>query len=108
MSLLSMWTGYLIVSWVLFPMVDDLKVHGAIEQEHDIKLLETSKAAFRAGLRFNPQKCHRKQPEIEYFCNVIGRQGVYPDPKMAIGQFKICNICLTNKRCKASLEWSIS
>ena len=65
-----------------FPKVNDLKVQGInrMRTRHQ-PLLETCETAIKAGLRFSPQKCHVKQSEIVYFSNVIGRQGVHPDPK---------------------------
>lgn len=64
-----------------FPCADDVKVQGTTEERHDIHLLETVERAFKAGLKFNPDKCHIKKQEIEYFGRIITPLGVKPCPK---------------------------
>ena len=64
-----------------FPCADDVKVQGSTEERHDIHLLETFERAYKAGLKFNPNKCCIKKQEIEYFGRIITPQGVKLCPK---------------------------
>ena len=64
-----------------FPCAHDVKVQGSTEESHNIHLLETVERAYKAGLKFNPNKCCIKKQEIEYFGRIITPQGVKPCPK---------------------------
>ena len=59
-----------------FPCADDVKVQESTEERHDIHLLETVKRTYKAGLKFNPNKCCIKKQQIEYFGRIITPQGV--------------------------------
>ena len=64
-----------------FPCADDLKIQGSTEIRHDINLLETVEKAQKAGIKFNPNKCHVKKSKIEYFGRIISAEGVQACPK---------------------------
>ena len=64
-----------------FPCADDLKVQESTEEGHDIHLLETVERAYKAGLKFNPNRCYIKKQQFEYFARIITPQGVKPCPK---------------------------
>ena len=64
-----------------FPCADDVKVQGSTEVRHDIHLLETVDKARKAGIKFNPNKCHIKKSKIDYFGRVVSSDGVEPCPK---------------------------
>ena len=64
-----------------FPCADDVKVQGSTEDRHDLHLLETVDRARKAGIKFNPDKCHIKKDTINYFGRVISPDGVTPCPK---------------------------
>ena len=59
-----------------FPCTDDVKVQESTEERHDIHLLETVERTYKAGLKFNPNKCCIKKQQIEYFGRIITPQGV--------------------------------
>ena len=46
-----------------YPVMDDLKVQGKMELEHNIDVLDTCETAYRSGLRFNPTKVVVKADE---------------------------------------------
>ena len=72
-----------------FPCADDIKIQGSTEQRHDVHLLETVERAYKAGLKFNVDKCQVKKQKIEYFGRIISTQGISPCPKKVEGILKL-------------------
>ncbi|XP_037565227.2 uncharacterized protein K02A2.6-like [Dermacentor silvarum] len=62
--------------------IDDILVWGANKQEHDQRLIAVMKAAEKAGLTFNAKKCRFGVTEIQFLGDIIGRDGISPDPKL--------------------------
>lgn len=62
--------------------IDNILVWGSSKQEHDERLTAVLKAAEKAGLTFNTQKCRFGVKEVKFLGDVIGRTGISPDPKL--------------------------
>ena len=60
---------------------DDIIIHGATTEEHDISLDRTLAALHSNGLTINLSKCEFRLPKIEFFGYVFSADGLSPDPK---------------------------
>ena len=72
-----------------YPCADDVKIQGSNHERHDIHLLETVERASRAGIKFNPDKCTVKKPQVEYFGRLISANGVTPCPDKVLALLKM-------------------
>ena len=61
-------------------IADDIIVFGSSREEHDNNLRCLMERANERGLVFNPVKCHINVPEVQFFGNIYGKDGVRPDP----------------------------
>ena len=60
-------------------IVDDIKIYGKSEAEHNSYLVKVLKKYHKVELKFNPEKCEFKKEEILFFVCIIGKQGIKPD-----------------------------
>lgn len=68
---------------------DDVLVHGATKHEHDQRLMAVLKAAEKAGLTFNAQKCKFGVTEVQFLGDISSRKGISPNPKLVQSLIKI-------------------
>ena len=61
-------------------IADDVAVFGKNEADHDANLHNLMKTARQHGLVFNADKCHIKQPRMQFFGLIFDTDGVHPDP----------------------------
>ena len=61
-------------------IADDIIVFGSSREEHDNNLRCLMERADERGLVFNPVKCHINVPEVQFFGNIYGKDGVRPGP----------------------------
>lgn len=62
--------------------VDDVLIWGASIEEHNERLKSVLRAAERAGLTFNPEKCTFAVEKIEFLGDVIDKNGIRPSPSL--------------------------
>ena len=63
------------------PMVDDILIGGKTVPEHNAKLRSTLQTAKEKGVRFNPEKTQLCQTEVQFFGEVLSKDGMRPDPE---------------------------
>lgn len=61
--------------------IDDISVWGATKEEHDQRLVAVMKAAAKAGLTFNAEKCKSGVTEVQFLGDIITSQGHLDKPK---------------------------
>ena len=61
-------------------MVDDILVHGRIQEEHDEHLNKVLHRLQEAGLTLNMEKCQFSQSRVTFLGQVIDSIGIRPDP----------------------------
>ena len=62
-------------------IVDDLLIWAETEEEHDKRLEKVLQRARQRNLKLNKEKSQNKWDQISYVGNVIGKNGLKPDPK---------------------------
>ena len=58
----------------------DFAVVGHTEEDHDQNLRALMERAKERGMVFNPDKSQIKVPEVMFFGNIYGKDGIRPDP----------------------------
>ena len=63
-------------------IADDMIISGFNPDgtDHDMTVRQVMNKAKEVSMRFNPSKCQFKRTEVKFFCMVLNRQGVVPDP----------------------------
>ncbi|KAK2711809.1 hypothetical protein QYM36_012813 [Artemia franciscana] len=62
-------------------IIDDILVYRANQEEHDERLQAIMERALEKGVKFNKDKCSFSASSVCYFGNVIGADGMKPDPE---------------------------
>lgn len=61
-------------------IADDIMIHSETEDQHDKHLLQVLNKFHEIGLKLNPDKCMFGESEVKFYCNIISKDGVKPDP----------------------------
>ena len=61
-------------------IADDIMIHGEDDVQHDMHLLQVLNKCREIGLKLNPEKCQFGKKEVKFYGNIIGSDGVKPDP----------------------------
>ena len=71
-------------------VIDDVLVHGATREEHDMRLRKVLQRAREANLKFNKSKCKIAASEVSYIGHKLTDQGVQPsdDKVQAIAKMR--------------------
>ena len=56
-------------------------VHGETEEEHDCNLLQVLNKCREIGLKLNPEKCIFGKPQVKFYGNIGGKDGLKADPE---------------------------
>ena len=62
-------------------ITDDVMVHGETEEEHDHNLLQILNKCREIRLKLNPGKCIFGKPQVKFYGNIVGKDGVKADPE---------------------------
>ena len=62
-------------------IVDDMKIHGQDEANHDKHLIQVLNQCRKVGLKLNAEKCIFKSESMPFFGHIISREGIKPEPK---------------------------
>ena len=62
-------------------VVDDLRIWGETEEQHDSRLERVLQRAKHCNLKLNKGKSQIKCKGISYVGHIIGEEGLKPDPK---------------------------
>ena len=60
-------------------IADDVMVHGETEEEHDHNLLQVLNKCREIGLKLNPEKCIFGKPQVKFYGNIVGKDGLKAD-----------------------------
>ena len=61
-------------------MIDDTIICGRDQEEHDAQLEAALERIKSAGLTLNREKCEFSQEEVSFLGQVVGKEGIRPDP----------------------------
>ena len=61
-------------------LIDDILVYGKNQEEHDTHLTAVMERIGAAGLTLNREKCEFAQRKIKFLGQVLGEEGIQPDP----------------------------
>ena len=63
-------------------IADDIIIYGFDNDStgYDRAVRQVMKKVQEVGMRFNPTKCQFRQTQVKFFCMMLTRQGVVPDP----------------------------
>lgn len=76
--------------------VDDVLVWGATRAQHDERLHGALELVKNVGLTFNAAKCKFAYREVEFLGNIIGQDGIKPNPTFSASIAE--TPCPTDKR----------
>ena len=62
-------------------IVDDVRIHGESDKQHDRHLLQVINKCHHIGLKLNPEKYVFGADSVQFYGNTFGHQGLQPDPK---------------------------
>ena len=62
-------------------IADDVMVHGETEEEHNRNLLQVLNKCREIGLKLNPEKCIFGKPQVKFYGNIVGKDGLKADPE---------------------------
>lgn len=65
-------------------IADDIIVYGNSEQEHDENLHSVLKRLHEKGLTINKQKCSFKQDSVNFFGQIVSKDGIRPNIKSSL------------------------
>ena len=61
--------------------MDDILIHGASEEEHDIRLKKVLERLQQAGVTLNAEKCEFRTNKVKFLGHVIDGEGIRADPE---------------------------
>ena len=61
-------------------MMDDILIHGATREEHDLRLHKVLHRLSGLGMTLNADKCTFAQTSVKFLGHVVDGQGIRPDP----------------------------
>ena len=85
-------------------IVDDIVVHGTVEEQHDDNMWKLSEIARQNDHVFNPDKCLLKADFIMFFGCLYDKNGVQPDPER-LKLSELCQHLLAYTNYRNSLGW---
>lgn len=65
-------------------MMDDVLVHGATKEEHDLRVQAVVHRLQEAGVTLNQEKCKFFQKSMKILGHVVDQSGIRPDPNKVI------------------------
>jgi hypothetical protein len=66
--------------------LDDIIIFSSDMEEHLLRLEEVFQMIIKAGLKLKPSKCDLLKDEFLYLGNVVGKDGIKPNPKIIVSQ----------------------
>ena len=63
-------------------LMDDVIIFGTTLEEHDLRLKSTLQRLQTAGITLNTSKCEFRKSQIKFLGQVVGVNGIQPDPNM--------------------------
>ena len=62
-------------------IADDTMIHSETDQQHEKHLIQVLNKCIEIGLKLNQEKCVFAAESVQFYGNIVGCQGLQPDPK---------------------------